>query len=33
MIGELRETWAEAVKRYRAEGVAVAPPQLDALVG
>ncbi|MGD1066619.1 MAG: flagellar export chaperone FliS [Vulcanimicrobiaceae bacterium] len=33
MIGELRDTWAEAVKRYRLEGTASAPPQLDALVG
>ena len=31
MIGELRDTWVEAIKRYRT--VSVPAPQLDALVG
>jgi flagellar secretion chaperone FliS len=31
MIAGMRETWAEAVKRYRAE--LASAPQLDALVG
>jgi|HubBroStandDraft_1064217.scaffolds.fasta_scaffold43778_4 flagellar protein FliS len=31
MIGELRDTWVEAIKRYRT--VNVPAPQLDALVG